>query len=121
MSATEPEMSKWPRIAVLVGGSVTVSAGSEHKLQASDPIKFLVSASGSVNGIPKLQISLPRKWSISDQFQSTEEEEEDGDNELMLQDENGTNLTFIEKQYPQKLSAVCLDIDARQEMRILLK
>ena len=55
MSATEPEMSKWPRIAVLVGGSVTVSAGSEHKLQASDPIKFWFPLH-SVNGIPKLQI-----------------------------------------------------------------
>lgn len=116
-------MEKWPRIAVVVGGSITVPCLHSDGIQASDQIMFSLNENccRQVEGIPNLNVAVPQKWMYTHQFDTvttgiTEESEH-----LLLSQDDENRARLSENMYPIKCAAVCLDIDARQEMRILLK
>ena len=120
IAETRPPIDKWPRIAVLVGGSITVASARDCELQASDPIKFVKDGSKEVEGIPGLMIAVPQKWEPKDQFNEVNVDEGDQDELIIVSNSDGA-LKYIQKQNHVKIAAICLDIDAKKEMRLLIK
>ncbi len=121
LAETRPPSDKWPRIAVIVGGSITVASTSDCDLQASDPIKFVASEKREVEGIPELKIAVPQKWEPEDQFEQAGVVEGDNRDELIIVSNSESTLKYTQKENHVKIAAICLDIDAKREMRILIK
>ena len=120
LAETRPPADKWPRIAVLVGGSITVASAS-NDLQASDPIKFVASGHKEVEGIRGLEIAVPQKWEPEDQFEQALVDGNENTNDLIIVSNSDGQLKYKQKEKHVKIAAICLDIDAKREMRILLK
>ena len=121
LAETRPPTDKWPRIAVLVGGSITVASTSDCDLQASDPIKFVARENREVEGITGLKIAVPQKWEPKDQFNEAGVDGNDDQEQLIIVSNSEEQLKYIQKPNHVKIAAICLDIDAKREMRILIK
>ena len=105
---------------MLVGGSITVASAS-NDLQASDPIKFVASENRKVEGIPGLEIAVPQKWEPEDQFDKVLRDADDDQGDLIIVSNSDGQLKYKQKEKHVKIAAICLDIDAKREMRILIK
>jgi hypothetical protein len=106
---------------VIVGGSITVAGANRDEFQASDPIKFVASEKREVEGIPNLMIAVPQKWKPEDQFKQTFVNDGENTSELIIVSNSDRQLKYVQKENYVKIAAICLDIDAKQEMRILIK
>lgn len=119
----------WPRIAIVVGGSITVPSVGDS-LQASNAIQFSVpkdaspptkedaSKSAPVEGLPYLYIAVPQKWDFENQFKVSTN---DKDSSPLIVANSEKEVTYTEKANYIKCAGVCLDVDAEKHMRILLK
>lgn len=118
----------WPRIAVVVGGSITVPSTTSD-IKAGNSIMFSLPrnrdaavndlADADVEGIETIKIAVPQKWKLTDQFKKVQGDEATS-NSLVIT-EGDEKHTMVEEDFPLRRAGVCLDVDALKHMRILLK
>lgn len=105
-----PKTSHGNRVAVIVGGSCTVSAPHNTELRVTNTIKFSARENLTLNaeGIPPIyRQAYPVTWTYRDQMDNRGGPQ-DGNHDLVVH-EGETTVYYTEKEHPIFLAGVVLD------------